>query len=189
MVLGLARGGVPVAAEIAAGLGGELDVLLACPIGTPGHEALGIGAAVEGVDEPVVASDAADLGVGARHLRPYARRARDELDRRAAAYRHGRPLPELAGRDVVLVDDGLAAFVAVEAALAALRAQQPRRVVLAVPVCSERHAGRLAGLAGEVVVATPKAGAASGACYDDPGEVADADVLAALAQHPRPEAG
>ena len=150
LVLALPRGGVPVAKAVAARLGAPLEVLVARKIGAPGHQELGIGAIAEG--GAVVGSDLVRvLGLSDARVRAAgrarARRARRRVDR----YREGRPLPSVAGRDVVLVDDGLATGVTAEAALLAVRGRQPRRLVLAVPVCSPDTAHRLVPPADEVV--------------------------------------
>jgi putative phosphoribosyl transferase len=150
VVLALPRGGVPVAFEVATALGAPLDVVVARKIGAPGQPEYGIGAVAE--DGVVVATDAVrELGLGAAEFGRLAERAREELDRRVARYRAGRSLPPIAGRDVILVDDGLATGVTSEAALHALRRQQPRTLVLAVPVCAADTAVRLQRIADRVV--------------------------------------
>ncbi len=182
VVLGLPRGGVVVAAELAAALGAPLEVFVARKVGAPGHEELGIGAIAEGLDEPVVSHAARDMGVSPRELRVLAERARIELDRRVARYRADRPLPELADRDVIVVDDGLATGVTAEAALRALRQQQPRRLVLAVPVCARETASRLDRFADDVVcAATPEPFFAVGQWYEHFDQTTDDEVLDLLA--------
>jgi putative phosphoribosyl transferase len=178
IVLGLPRGGIPVAAEVAAALGAPLDVFVARKVGTPGHEELGIGAVAEGLEEPVVSDVARQLGISAADLRTLADRAQDELRRRVALYRGGRSLPPLIGRDVIVVDDGLATGVTAEAALRALRRWRPSRLVLAVPVCARETAARLAGVADEVVcVETPAQFYAVGEWYQDFSQTTDEEVL------------
>jgi putative phosphoribosyl transferase len=178
IVLGLPRGGIPVAAEVAAALGAPLDVFVARKVGTPGHEELGIGAVAEGLEEPVVSDVARQLGVSSADLRTLADRAQNELGRRVALYRGGRSLPPLIGRDVILVDDGLATGVTAEAALRALRRWRPRRLVLAVPVCARETAARLAGVADEVVcVEAPAQFYAVGEWYADFSQTTDEEVL------------
>lgn len=178
VVLGLPRGGIPVAAEVAAALGAPWDVFVARKVGTPGHEELGIGAVAEGLDAPVVSDAARALGVTPEDLRVLAERAAAETARRVERYRGDRPLPPIEARDVVLVDDGLATGVTAEAALRALRSRRPRRLVLAVPVCPANTAARLRGLAHDVVcVAAPANFMAVGEWYDDFAQLTDSEVL------------
>jgi putative phosphoribosyl transferase len=189
VILGLPRGGIPVAAEVAALLGASLDVFVARKVGAPGHEELGIGAVAEGSDT-IVASDAAHrLGIAPATLSELAARARAELERRVSAYRGDRALPALTNRDVVLVDDGIATGVTSEAALRAIRDKRPRRLVLAVPVCAPDTAERLAGVADAVVaVLRPRDFAAVGEWYDDFGQTTD-DEVRALLERWHPSAG
>ncbi len=181
IVLGLPRGGVPVAAEIASELGAPLDVFVARKVGAPGRPELGIGAVAEGLDELVVSQLADDLGVGPGLLTTLADQAYQEVQRQVACFRGGRPLPDLAGRDVVLVDDGLATGVTAEAALVALRRRQPSRIVLAVPVCAPRQVARLAPFADDVVcVQSPDDFVAVGLWYEDFSQITDQEVVDAL---------
>jgi len=183
VVLGLPRGGIPVAAEIGARLGAPLEVFVARKIGAPGHEELGIGAVAEGSDELVVTDTARRLGLDEARMQELADRARREMHRRIETYRGGRELPELAGRDVVVVDDGLATGVTAEAALRALRARRPRMLILAAPVCAEEAATRLAPLADRVVcVMTRRDFFAVGQWYDDFGQTTDEEVADVLAR-------
>lgn len=181
VVLGLPRGGVPVAAEIAAVLGVPFDVIAARKVGLPGQEELGIAAVAEGLPQPVLSSAGRQIGADVAGLGEPAERARAELARRADRYRGGRPLPDVTGRDVVLADDGLATGVTAEAALRALRPRHLRRLVLAVPVCPADTRARLAALADEVVcVAAPADFTAVGEWYDDFAQLTDDDVLRLL---------
>jgi putative phosphoribosyl transferase len=177
VVLALPRGGVPVAFEVAAGLDAPLDVFVARKVGAPGHPELGIGAIAEGGGHVVSERSLRMLRVTPAQFDDLARRERDELDRRVHHYRGGRPLPGVDGRDVVLVDDGLATGVTAEAALRALRAHRPRRLVLAVPVCALDTAHRLAATAELVCVQTPLDFMAVGAWYDDFGQTTDDEVI------------
>jgi putative phosphoribosyl transferase len=182
VVLGLPRGGVPVAAEVAAALGVPLEVFVARKIGAPGHEELGVGAVAEGLDEPVMSATARRLGIRSPQWEMLADHAQREVERRVQIYRRGRPLPAMAGRDVVLVDDGLATGVTAEAGLRALRRHGPARLVLAAPVCARDTAERLAAVADDVVCAeTPADLWAVGAWYDDFSQTTDAEVLELLA--------
>jgi len=178
VVLALPRGGVPVAAEIAAEWGAPMDVFVARKVGAPGHEELGIGAVAEGLDGIVMSDTARQLGIGDREMQQLAARAHRELDRRVALYRGDRSLPELAGRDVVLVDDGLATGVTAEAALRSLRLKEPARLILAVPVCARETATRLGAVADEVVCAeAPVQFFAVGQWYQNFSQTTDDEVL------------
>ena len=141
LVLGLPRGGIPVAAEVASVLGAPLEAFVARKVGAPGHKELGIGAVAEGLDEPVMSDVAAALRPGTKLLAASVEQSLRELRRQASLYRGDRPLPELADRYVVVVDDGLATGITAEAALIALRRRQPRGLVLAVPVCRAGRSG------------------------------------------------
>jgi putative phosphoribosyl transferase len=183
VVLALPRGGVPVGAEVAAALGAPFDVFVARKVGAPGHEEYGIGAVAEGLDEPVVSGAAGRLGLSDADVRVLAERARGELDARVTRYRGGRPLLDVTGKDVVLVDDGLATGVTAEAALVALRRAGPRSLVLAVPVCAPDAAERLRSVADDVVcVHAPRAFFAVGQWYRDFTQTTDGEVLRLLAR-------
>lgn len=178
LVLALPRGGVPVAYEIATALGVPLEVFVARKIGAPGHEELGIAAIAEGLEEPVATALVDQLGLSTADLETLAAREQGTLSRRVSRYRGDGALPELEGRDVVLVDDGLATGVTAEAALRALRRHHPRRLVLAVPVCSADTAERLLSVADDVMcVFSPDAMYAVGMWYADFTQTTDTDVL------------
>lgn len=184
VVLGLPRGGIPVAAEVATALGVPLEVFVARKIGTPGHEELGIGAIAEGLDEPVLSRDARHLGLGPSDLEALASEVRAEIARRVDRYRAGRALPELAGRDVVVVDDGLATGVTAEAALLSLRTRRPGWLVLAAPVCARDTGTRLAEMTDDLVcVEQPLDFIAVGEWYDDFRQTSDEEVVRLLEQH------
>lgn len=161
-----------------------MDVVVARKVGAPGHAEYGIGAVAEG--GAVVRNDEAWLPEA--RFAALADTERDELQRRVRRYRGDRALPEVEGRDVVLVDDGLATGVTAEAALVALRARGPRRLVLAVPVAAPESAARLAGIADDVVaVLVPGAFMAVGQWYESFPQTSDEEVLALLAtasRHP-----
>jgi putative phosphoribosyl transferase len=181
VVLGLPRGGVPVAAQVADALGVTFDVYVARKIGAAGQPELGIGAIAEGGGDPVASTVAQSVGIGQAELRERAVAERRELGRRVDLYRGGRPLPALAGKDVVLVDDGMATGVTAEAAVRALRGEHPRRLVLAVPVCAAETRTRLSGVADEVVsLHAPGDFIAVGQWYDDFSQTTDEQVLELL---------
>jgi putative phosphoribosyl transferase len=186
LVLALPRGGVPVAAAVAAALNAPLAAFVARKIGAPGQPEFGIGAIAEGSDEVLVTSDARRLGLDDRKVSALADAERAELDRRVRLYRNGQPLPPLAQRDVVLVDDGLATGVTAEAALRALRRLGPRRLVLAAPVAAPDTARRLDGIADDLVfLSLPKRLGAVGMFYEDFAQTTDEEVLALLGRYGR----
>ncbi len=182
VVLGLPRGGVPVAAEVAAALDAPLDVLVVRKLGLPWHPELAMGAVASG-DVRVLNPDVlASAGVSAADLDEVTERELAELRRRELAYRGDRPPVPLTGAVAVLVDDGLATGATAAAAIQAARARGPAAVVLAVPVGAAEIVRRLEGLADEVVcAATPSRLVAVGRHYVDFSEVSDKEVRSALA--------
>ncbi len=184
IVVGLPRGGVPVAAEVAAALGAQLDVVLVRKIGAPGREELAVGAI--GEDGVTVRNDAVlrELGLSWDDLADQIERERAEIRRRAAVLRTG-DRPELRGRTVILVDDGIATGATVVAALRVLRDLGATHVVLAVPVAPPDSLAALAPLADEVVCpVTPRRFAAVGQWYDDFTQVPDDRVRTLLESLP-----
>ena len=176
VVVGLPRGGVPVAAEVAAALGAQLDVVLVRKIGAPEREELAVGAI--GEDGVTVRNDAvlAELGLSWDDVADQVERERAEVARRAAELRPG-PRPDLRDRTVILVDDGIATGATVVAALRVLRDLGAGRVVLAVPVAPPDSLAALAPLTDEVVCpSTPRRFAAVGPWYDDFTQVPDEQV-------------
>lgn len=183
VVLALPRGGVPVAYEVAKALAAPLDVFVVRKLGVPGHGELAMGALASGgslvLDERLIRS----LGIGEAAIeRTLAAEAR-ELERRELAYRGGRELPELAGKTVILVDDGLATGSTMRAAALAVRKHRPERIVVAVPVAAAQTCNELRADVDEVVCAvTPRAFHAVGLWYDDFSQTSDAEVRELLAQ-------
>lgn len=186
VVLALPRGGVPVAVEVAEALGAPLEVFVSRKVGAPGQPELGIGAVAEGGGAVVDQRTVRQLQVSDATFADLVDRARQELVRRVATYRGDRPLPALSGRDVVVVDDGLATGVTAEAALVALRSHEPRTLLLAVPVCPPDTAARLGRLAEIVALATPEGFMAVGAWYRDFTQVTDDEVLTLVAGAHKP---
>jgi len=182
VVVGLPRGGVPVAAEVARALRAPLDVIVVRKLGVPWQPELGMGAIGEGgvrvLNERIVAAE----GVSADQLAEIEQRERLELERRALAFRGGRPMIELSGRTVIVVDDGIATGGTARAALQVARAHGARKVVLAVPVAPPETVEALLGDADEVVaVETPRDLWAIGAWYQDFTQTTDDEVVACLA--------
>jgi len=181
VVLALPRGGVPVGAVVAARLRAPLDVFVTRKVGAPQHREFGIGAVAEGGTVVADQEALAALGLSAAGFERLADEERAELDRRVRRYRGDRPMVEVRGRDVVLVDDGLATGVTAEAALRALRLREPRSLVLAVPVGAPDTVQRLGAVADQVVcVHAPEQFAAVGLWYDIFDQTSDDEVLALL---------
>ena len=182
IVLGLARGGVPVAWEVAAALGAPLDAFIVRKLGAPGHEEFAVGALASGgrvvVNDDVVRA----LRVTPQQLREAAEREGRELQRREAAYRGGRAPLELAGRTVILVDDGLATGASMFAAVQALRDMSPAEIIVAVPAAPESTCREFAGLVDDVVCASmPTPFLAVGESFWDFTQVSDDEVRQLLA--------
>jgi erythromycin esterase-like protein/predicted phosphoribosyltransferase len=182
VVLALPRGGVPVGAEVAKRLGAPLDLYLVRKLGVPGQPEVAMGAIAEGGVEVLNEALIADLGVPRPLVRQIAVRERLELDRRDRRYRGGRQPTPVSDRTVVLVDDGLATGASMEAAVIALRAQRPARIVVAAPVGAPDTCDRLRRIADEVVcLVTPQPFQAVGLWYDDFTQTTDDDVRDLLA--------
>jgi predicted phosphoribosyltransferase len=176
VVLALPRGGVPVAYEVARALGAPLDVFLVRKLGVPGHEEYAMGAIAEG-GAMVLSEDVIEqLAIPQRAVEAVVQRERAELERRARLYRSGPP-PEVRGRTVILVDDGLATGSSMRAAVAALRSLQPTRIVVAVPVAARETCDALRREADEVVCArTPEPFYAVGLWYENFEQTSDDEV-------------
>lgn len=181
LVLALPRGGVPVAAEVARALDAPLDVLVVRKIGVPGRPEVGIGA-IAGEEPPVFDRQAMEmLGLTESRLAADVARERSELHRREDLYRQGRPAPDVEGRTVLVVDDGLATGVTARAALRHLRAQGPARLVLAVPVGSREAADALLREADDLLcLYRPDHFQAVGQWYEEFAQVSDDEVIATL---------
>jgi len=182
LVLGLPRGGIPVAYEVARGLGAPLDVFVVRKLGVPGQEELAMGAIATG-GVRIVNRDVVD----ALHIPPdvvdrAAVEEARELERREQSYRGERPEPQVAGKTVILVDDGLATGSTMRAAVAALRQQGPARIVVAVPVAAPSTCQELRREVDEIVCfATPEPFMAVGRFYDDFAQTTDEEVTELLA--------
>jgi len=182
VVLGLARGGMPVAFEVAQALRAPLDVLVVRKIGAPGNPELGIGAIAEGDVRVLNQEIVRELLVSAEELEAAIARARAEVEARVKRYRGGRPPLEVKGRTAIVVDDGLATGGTARAALRAVRAREPRRLILAVPVGVPDAVRSLGGEADEVVcLLEPELMWAVGVWYEHFEQTADAEIAKLLA--------
>jgi predicted phosphoribosyltransferase len=177
VVLALPRGGVPVAYEVATALGAPLDVFLVRKLGVPGREELAMGAIASGgvvvLNDDVIRG----LGVSPEDIERVAEREGRELVRREQLYRERRPMPNVSGKTVIIVDDGLATGASMRAAIQALRRLRPLRTVVAVPAAPAPTCRELAGEVDEVVCATtPSPFFAVGASYWNFDQTADDEV-------------
>jgi predicted phosphoribosyltransferase len=186
VVFGLPRGGVPVAFEVAQILEAPLDVFLARKLGVPGHEELAMGAVASG-GVRVLNDDVVDrLGIPPEEIDAVVAREVAELARREQLYRSGRPPPEVGGRTVILVDDGLATGATMRAAITALRQLGPARIVVAVPTAARDICAEFKNRADDVICyMTPEPFLAVGRWYEDFGQTTDQEVCALLAQAQR----
>ena len=181
VVLGLPRGGIPVAYEVARALGAPLDVFTARKLGVPGHEELAMGAIATGgacvLNEDVVRSH----GIAPAVIERVRVVEQAELERRERAYRGDRPPLDAHGSTVILVDDGLATGATMRAAVAALRLQHPAKLVVAVPVASREACAMVQAVADACVcAATPALFYGVGAWYGDFSQTDDDEVRALL---------
>jgi putative phosphoribosyl transferase len=183
LVLGLPRGGVPVAYEVARTLGAPLDVWVVRKVGAPGQPELGLGAVAEGgaifLDRGMMRS----LGFSEAEVMPTVEREAGEVSVRVARFRGPHPAPDIEGRTVILVDDGVATGGTMRAAIGALRERHPRRIILAVPVGAVESLDSLSLEVDDVVCAHPaEYMMAVGEFYDDFSQTPDAEVQQLLAR-------
>ena len=181
VVLGLARGGVAVAAPIAHALGAPLHAFVARKLGVPGIEEVAFGAIAEGHTAPALDAVHEFIGLPRSIVRSVVKCERQEITRRVQCYRDGRPLPDLAGRTVIVVDDGLASGATLRVAALALRHHRPARLIAAVPVASATGLRDAAALFDDTIaLATPEPFGTVSDWYRDYDAVSDAEVRALL---------
>jgi putative phosphoribosyl transferase len=176
-VLGIPRGGVPVAFEIAEALGAQLDVFVARKLGVPGQEELAFGAIASGgvrvLDPEIIGA----VGISNADIEEVTSRELRELERRERLYRGAKAPLDIGGRTAILVDDGIATGSSIRAAISALRHLQPARLVVAAPVAPLATCGRLRQEVDDLVcVDTPKSFRAIGEFYEDFSQVTDQEV-------------
>ena len=187
VVLALPRGGVPVAAEIASALDTPLDLVLVRKIGVPDQPELAAGAVVDGQTPTVVRNESIIglAGISEANFAAIRDRELAEIERRRKLYLGDRPHPQLEGRTVIVVDDGIATGATTRAALRAIRTRKPRKLVLAVPVAPNSTLAALKGEADDIVcLEAHEDFGAIGFFYADFSQVADATVTELLARHP-----
>jgi predicted phosphoribosyltransferase len=193
VVLGLPRGGIPVACEAAAAIGAPVDVLVVRKLGAPFNPELAVGSIASGGVTVLNSWILEQLGLDEQDLAPIIEREQRELRRREKAYRGDQALPDLAGKVVVLVDDGAATGATMHAGVEAVRALGRSRVIVALPTSSSEAADRLRAVADEVIaLSTPEPYFAVGSWYRVFDQLSDEDVaawLARAAQRPEPGAG
>lgn len=183
LVLALPRGGVPVAYEVAQALAADMDLLLVRKIGAPGHEEYAIGAVVDGANPQLVLNEEAvrSLAPSPNYIRAEMHRQLQELERRRRTYLGARPPIPIAGRNVIVVDDGIATGSTMSAALRGVRKNGPRRLVLAVPVAPPSAVEMLKEECDEVVcLATPEPFVAVGLHYVAFDQTTDEEVILLL---------
>lgn len=181
VVLGLPRGGVPVAYEVARELGTALDVFIVRKLGVPGQEELALGALASGGVRVLNHAIVNEIAIPETMIDAIARREQIELDRREREYRGDHPPLQVAGKVVILVDDGLATGSTMRAAAEALRQMEPAKLVVAVPVAAALTCNNLKHEVDEVIcIATPEQFFAVGQWYRDFGQTTDEEVRALL---------
>jgi erythromycin esterase-like protein/predicted phosphoribosyltransferase len=188
VVLGLPRGGVPVAFEVAQALGAPLDVFLVRKLGVPGYEELAFGAIATGGTRVLHKQVLESLDLPPEWIEAIDAKERRELERRERSYRGDQPPPDVAGKTVILVDDGLATGSTMLAAVHAIRADDPARVVVAVPVADPEVCEGVRAVVDEAVcLSTPQPLHAVGVWYEDFSPTTDEEVRDLLARAPRPQ--
>ncbi len=183
LVLGLPRGGVPVACEVAESLGAQVDLIVVRKLGTPGQSELAMGAIASGGARVLNRNVIFSLHIKDKVIEEVASREKLELERRERAYRDNRARPEVEGKCVILVDDGVATGATMRAAISALRRQKPARIVVAIPLAPPDTVEVLRGEADEVIcLETPEPFWAIGQWYVEFPQLTDDEVRERLAR-------
>lgn len=182
IVLGIPRGGVPVAYEVARRLGAPLDVCVVRKLGVPGHEELAMGAIASGGVELLTQRIVRELRITPQEIEHVVERERKELERREHAFRDGRPALEVRGQTVILVDDGLATGASMKAAVTALRQRHPAAIIVAVPVAPPSTCREVRRMTDGCICAhTPEPFLGVGEWYRDFRQTTDEEVRELLA--------
>lgn len=190
VVLALPRGGVPVAYEVATRLQAPLDIFLVRKLGVPGHPELAMGAIAENGARVMNEEIVHYLAIPASAIDRVAEAEQQEMARRERTYRGDRPAPAIAGRTVILVDDGLATGATMKAAVQGLRQLQPAQIVVAVPVGASETCEELSHLADQVLCATtPDPFQAVGLWYEQFNQTTDDEVIELLEAASRQQLG
>ncbi len=177
LVLALPRGGVPVAFEVSRALKAPLDVFVIRKLGMPGQEELAMGAIAGGGVKVLNYDVVQTFGISSQMIEAVASREAEELVRRERLYRGNKPAPEISGRIVVLVDDGLATGSSMRAAIAALRKQNPAKIVVGVPVAAPSTCNEFRSEVDEIICAiTPEPFYAVGIWYEDFSQTTDQEI-------------
>jgi putative phosphoribosyl transferase len=188
MVFALPRGGVPVGKEVSRSLGAPLEVIVSRKLGAPGQPEFGIGAVAPGGVRVLNERAVRALGIEEGYLEMISARELAEAERRLKLFRGDRPYPDLQGRTAILVDDGLATGVTARAALLALRRMNPRRLVLAVPVCAVQTAELLRPETDDLIcLLAPANLEAVGLWYRNFEQTSDEEVVRLLEEAQRPK--
>lgn len=183
IVLGLPRGGVPVAFQVARRLDAPLDICIVRKLGVPGHEEFAMGAIASGGVELLSQRMVRSLGLTRDEVAQVVDRERRELERRERAYRDGRAAADVQGRTVIVVDDGLATGASMQAAVMALRRREPAAIVVAAPVAPPTTCEEIRRIAdGCVCLRTPEPFLGVGQWYADFDQTTDEEVRALLAE-------
>ena len=191
VVLGLPRGGVPVAYEVAKALRAPMDVFIVRKLGAPGHEELAMGAIASGGVRVLNPGVVRSLGISEDVIDASAYRQHQELERRETLYRRGRPAVELKDKVVILVDDGMATGASMRAAVIGVKAHDPGKVIVAVPTAAAEACSTIGQMVDDEIrcAATPEPFYGVGYWYDDFHQTSDNEVASLLAEATDAERG